>query len=228
MLLSNICINTTGPFDFTFDMSASSVLPDTGPCSSGTYFPSDYCALIPGCYAVSAPAPTPSYGNDLGVLNGLDPNGVWTLYGAAYNGVTTGQLAGWKLVITTDGSDPVAPTLPAPGPDLVEIPNTAVMGTFMVDTPLYWKPEAGAASGSVMQAGQSLWVYGADPSGEYFFVMMAGQFFWVPVSTMGPTASSPWNGRLLPLDEVAPDDPRVGAASAPVSDESSSDGVSRR
>jgi hypothetical protein len=90
----------------------------------------------------------------------------------------------------------VAP--PGPGPDMVFIPDTAVVGLFLVDTPIHWMPSPDAVTDIVMQAGKTAWVYGLSESGAYYRVMMAGKFFWVPVQTMGPNPDEVWKSRPLP------------------------------
>jgi hypothetical protein len=93
-------------------------------------------------------------------------------------------------------------TATQPGPDMVMIPAQAVVGTFTTNTPLYFAPEAGAETSSVMDAGQSLWVYGLDASGAFYEVLLSGGLYWVPVGTIGPTSSAPWNGAPLPTTVV--------------------------
>jgi hypothetical protein len=90
-----------------------------------------------------------------------------------------------------------------PGPDMVDIPSTAVVGAFVVTTPIYFAPQADAATTTVMEAGKTLWVYGVDASGKFYKVMMSGKFFWVPVSTMGPNYDAVWQGHPLPTDVVS-------------------------
>ncbi len=85
-----------------------------------------------------------------------------------------------------------------PGPDMVYIPSTAVVGRFLVDTPIYTMPDPSAATTPIMTAGMSAWVYGVDPGGHYYLVMFAGSFFWVPMETMGPNYDDVWHGRPLP------------------------------
>ena len=90
------------------------------------------------------------------------------------------------------------PAPPAPGPDMVYIPDDAVMGTFIADTSLHFAPRADALTGYSMRAGQSLWVYGQDASGQYYQVLLSGRLYWVPASQVSPTYTSPWNGHPLP------------------------------
>jgi hypothetical protein len=89
------------------------------------------------------------------------------------------------------------------GPDMVPIPSTAVVGSFVTTTAIYFAPQADAASTIVMEAGKTAWVYGVDASGQFYKVMLSGQFFWVPVNTMGPNFDDVWQGRPLPTDVVS-------------------------
>jgi hypothetical protein len=96
-------------------------------------------------------------------------------------------------------TDPEQDTGPdAPGPDMVYIPPEAVVGTFLADTPVYFAPRADTATNTVIEAGKTMWVYGVDESGAFYKVMLSGKFFWVPVSSMGPTYDEVWNGSPLP------------------------------
>jgi len=90
----------------------------------------------------------------------------------------------------------------APGADMVPISTDAVVGTFNVATPLVAHIGDEPNSSFMMQAGQSLWVFGVDASGMYYKVLLSGQFYWVPVSSMGPTYDDVWNGTPLPATVV--------------------------
>ena len=115
MLMSFACSNTSGPITVTFDMSATGVMPagSSGQaCISASYLPSDYGPLAGSGYILDAPAPPPPYSTDLGILNGLDPNGVWTLYFEEFAGDEGGQLgSGWSIQITTDADTQSIPAL---------------------------------------------------------------------------------------------------------------------
>jgi hypothetical protein len=91
---------------------------------------------------------------------------------------------------------------PRPGPDMIDLPEWAVVGTFTQMTPLYYDPAQGATSDSTMDSGQSLWVLGLDDTGAFYQVVLSGQYLWVPVGTIGPTYSAPWNGYPLPTEVV--------------------------
>jgi hypothetical protein len=89
-----------------------------------------------------------------------------------------------------------------PGPDMVPIPDTAVVGSFVVTTAGYGEPNFGSPSNFVMEAGKTVWVFGVDATGNFYKVMLSGRFFWVPVETMGPNYDAVWNGRPLPTEVV--------------------------
>jgi len=91
---------------------------------------------------------------------------------------------------------------PVPGPDMVVIPATAAVGTFVAETPCYGSPDPGAATSIIIPAGKTAWVFGVDDGGDFYLVMLAGKFFWVPVATMGPNYDALWGGRPLPFEVV--------------------------
>jgi hypothetical protein len=86
----------------------------------------------------------------------------------------------------------------AVGADQVPIPSTAVVGAFVKTTPIYSEPTLSSATTYTMEAGKTVWVFGVDPSSQFYRVMLGGVFFWVPVNTMGPNYDKVWQGRPLP------------------------------
>lgn len=94
-------------------------------------------------------------------------------------------------------------TTGGPGPDMVDIPSQAVVGAFVQTTPVYFAPRSDAGTTTTMEAGKTAWVYGIDATGQFYKVMLAGKFFWVPVSTMGPNYDEVWNGTPLPTTVVS-------------------------
>jgi hypothetical protein len=81
----------------TFDDFAPSQLPDGGQIVSGTFQPSNFGVGD----TFPAPAPPPPYGSALGVFNGTNPNGAWSLYVIDDAGADIGAIAGgWSLNIT--------------------------------------------------------------------------------------------------------------------------------
>ncbi len=146
-----------------------------------------------------------SYSNVLTEYTGGIGSGIWTT--APNNNPITWRLtsvAGNGYVEQIDfvatGECAGLPTWA--GPDQVAIPSGAVVGSFVATTALYTAPSADAATTFVMNAGQTLWVYGVDASGQYYQVQLAGQLLWVPVSTMGPNYDAVWNGTPLPTTVV--------------------------
>jgi subtilisin-like proprotein convertase family protein len=97
----------------TFDDQAAKQLPNSpDPLVSGTFQPTNYDFTgAPDTFA--APAPTnPAHGSALGVFNGTNPNGTWTLFIREQdnNPPETGSLGGWSLRITAaDGVPNAAP-----------------------------------------------------------------------------------------------------------------------
>jgi uncharacterized repeat protein (TIGR01451 family) len=93
----------------TLDDDADQLVPDNASFATGTYRPSNY---PPTADPMPAPAPGPLYAAAMSVFNGIDPNGVWSLYVADDvfdNGgsQTPGFIAdGWTLTIVT--ADPLA------------------------------------------------------------------------------------------------------------------------
>lgn len=103
---------------------------------------------------------------------------------------------------SSGAGSPSANAVPLPGPDMIFLPEWAVVGTFTETTPLYYYPDPIAASDWLMDFGQSLWVLGLDPTGGFYQVVISGKYLWVPVDTIGPTYGSPWYGRPLPTEVV--------------------------
>lgn len=114
----------------------------------------------------------------------------FTLISKAGNGLPE------QVDVVATGECPGLPYFP--GPDLVPIPEHAVGGAFVTDTPIYFAPEPGAATDIVMEQGKTVWVYGLDESRRFYQVMLAGKLFWVPVDTIGPNYDEVWRGTPLP------------------------------
>jgi Subtilase family len=82
-----------------FDDDAAAMLPQYGLITNGTYQPSGYFA---DGEILTSPAPTAPFGQTLSVFNGLDPNGIWSLYVQQNSSGDTGSIAqGWQLSVTT-------------------------------------------------------------------------------------------------------------------------------
>lgn len=90
--------NSVGDLDFVFDDAAGAPLPNSGFLTSGTYQPSNYDSEQP----MPDPCPDGPFRVELSFLNGLDPNGCWSLWVADFQPLDVGEVAeGWDLTITT-------------------------------------------------------------------------------------------------------------------------------
>ncbi len=97
--------NSLSNVTLTFDPTATSLLPDEGIITSGSYKATDFET---GDF-FNTPAPVGPYGTDFSVFNGINPNGTWSLYVVDDVGVDAGTIAGgWSLNI---GTASTAPTL---------------------------------------------------------------------------------------------------------------------
>ena len=113
--------------------------------------------------------------------NGLDEQVVYE-----HTGICEGLPGG-----TTGGCD-----------QYVDIPAQAVGGMFNSNATVYYAPEAGAATTTVIPAGNSYLVAGQDASGMYRKVLISCQWVWVEAGTVGPNFQAPWNGAPLPTTVV--------------------------
>lgn len=90
-----------------------------------------------------------------------------------------------------------------PGCDaLLPIPATAVGGTFVADAPAYWEPGELTSPLVTIPAGNSARVIGLDATGQYYKIIWACNFVWVPKATLGPNYDAVWNGTPLPTAVV--------------------------
>jgi hypothetical protein len=101
-----------------------------------------------------------------------------------------------QIAYSSSGSCAGLPSYGSTGP--VAIPSTAVVGKFVKTTPAYSDPIPGAQINVTMAVGKSAWVFGVDPTGQFYRVMLGGALFWVPADTMGPNYDEVWQGRPLP------------------------------
>lgn len=84
------------------------------------------------------------------------------------------------------------------GCDLQFIPETAVGGTFVTDTPVYFAPGQAVEPPTVIAAGNTAWVLGVDATGQYYKFLWSCDQLWAPVASMGPNYDAVWNGTPLP------------------------------
>lgn len=136
ILFSFVCEDDEGgPFDWSFSRFGTAPLPKAftaGVCASGTYLESDQSG---GFYLLeeNPPAPAPPYPDRLADLRSRNPNGSWTLYGAALGGSGSQYgIGSWELRITatacTGGN-----------------PNQLFVDDFEIGTACDWSATTGAS-----------------------------------------------------------------------------------
>ena len=129
---------------------------------------------------------------------------------------STGEHIGvtWTVSCTVGSEPPPAPKPPAaegaaapvivPGCDAVmNIPDTAVVGTFVETVVADWAPGEVTAPSVTLEAGKTAWVLGVDESGAYYKIFWGCQTLWVPVGTIGPNHDDVWHGTPLPTEVVS-------------------------
>lgn len=82
----------------------------------------------------------------------------------------------------------------------LDIPDTAVVGTFTALAPLHYAPQADALVSPplALAPGKTAWTLGVDPSGAYRQILWGCATLWVPAQSMGTTADAVWQNRPLP------------------------------
>lgn len=112
----------------TFDDAAAANLPQGGPIVSGTYKPSTYGVVAP----FPAPAPSGPHGTTLSVVNGTNPNGVWSLYLMDKSPLDSGIVSnGWVLTLTVAGVVPAAADLSV---GITHAPETVLVSSNLTYT----------------------------------------------------------------------------------------------
>ena len=121
--------NAVNNLSLAFDDAAASSLPDNGPLVSGTFKPTNF---EPGdSFPPPAPAGPPT-GATLSALNGINANGIWSLYVVDDNGINAGAISGgWGLLLATNAS---ACSLNFSS-DLQVFPITGGSGSFDINAP---------------------------------------------------------------------------------------------
>jgi subtilisin-like proprotein convertase family protein len=102
-------INPVTNLNLIFDDAATASLPDNSTITSGTYRPTDF--ETGDLYPNPAPSSTQS-GRLLSSLNGLSPNGIWSLFLVDDNGANAGSISGgWNISVVST-------------PDVIGLQNT--------------------------------------------------------------------------------------------------------
>lgn len=117
ILASNVSGDGSGQsvsdLSWTFSDLAADYLPNTNTLASGVFKPTDYDDQFDPGDVFPWPAPSGSYGTALGVFDGTNPNGTWSLYVVDdYSGDSGYISGGWWLAFGTDVPGPA--TIPAP------------------------------------------------------------------------------------------------------------------
>ena len=105
-------------------------------------------------------------------------------------------------VMSASGSGAISPNT-GPGPDMIPIPDYAVVGALLRSTPVYYAPDPAAVGTVELEVPMTLWVFGLDQSGQFYLTMLAGRKFWLPVEVLGPNYDDVWHGRPLPTTVVS-------------------------
>ncbi len=97
LLMSHAANQPADNLDLTFDDDASSPMPRFGSLSSGAYQPTAFSPAP----VFSNPAPAGPYTAVLSSLNGINPNGLWSLFVEDDRGGDFGAISnGWSLTLT--------------------------------------------------------------------------------------------------------------------------------
>ncbi len=109
------------------------------------------------------------------------------------------QVPLWTTTVnfTCDADDFAVTSIP--GCDqYMPISATSVVGSFVLDAPLYWAPGELVQPYTTIPAGNTAWVLGTDATGAYYKIVWVCDVLYVPRGTMGPNFDAVWGGRALP------------------------------
>jgi hypothetical protein len=81
----------------------------------------------------------------------------------------------------------------------IDIPTGSVVGSFVSSTPFYWSPSEDSASVEYSTGSpKTAWVIGQDAGENFYKIVWACQYLWVPKASMGPNYDAVWAGTPLP------------------------------
>ncbi|MFN8528453.1 MAG: hypothetical protein U0670_07570 [Anaerolineae bacterium] len=80
-------------------------------------------------------------------------------------------------------------------------PSGSVVGDMPNRTQAFYSP-GNLSPGLFINPG-TYWVIGQDASGQFYKIILACQYLWVPVDSMQPSFQSPWTGQPLPTRVVS-------------------------
>jgi len=168
---------TSSGLTMTFDDAAPATAPDTAALTSGTFKPTDFDTASD---AFSSPAPGSPYGTSLAVLNGVNPNGTWSLYTQDDQQQDTGALTGgWRLTINTMEGSCCSGAIVNNPPNFPAIPGKQVAESqTLVFTNTATDPDGNALSFSLVGAPTNASIAAAT-----------GVFTWTPTEAQGPATN---------------------------------------
>ena len=107
----------------------------------------------------------------------------------------------YKCVMTDDLTGETTLTITITNQDFgagecLPLPVGSVVGDLPNGTQAFYAP--GKISPDIFINPGTYWVLGEDESGQYYKILLACQYLWVPVETMQPSYQSPWTGQPLP------------------------------
>jgi len=183
------------PGDFDFEFNYDQIQWETGGASSGVNGLGGFSARV-------------GYSNGAGVsgeLPGSAVNGAYLDGGpnALVSGSLNSSVAGRYLFQVRGGAvSEVLAAAPLPVCAANLTPNS-VVGQLQYSTQAFYEP-GNIAPGLFLNAG-TYYVLGTDESLAYYKIVLACEYLWVPVETMGVNFDAVWQGRPLPTDIVSVD-----------------------
>ena len=118
--------------------------------------------------------------------------------------VINGQLvysSTWSAYCSGPGTGTIELVNEAFGGDTcVPIPDGSVVGDMPQGAQAFYAP--GEATNITINPG-TYWVIGKDESGQYYKILLACQYLWVPIDAMQPSYQPPWSGQPLPTQVVS-------------------------
>lgn len=105
-----------------------------------------------------------------------------------------------QIMTKQTGSCEGLPTYVPLEPICLAIPDGSVVGALPSATQAYYAP--GNIAPEVVLNPGTYWVLGEDESGQYYKIILACQYLWVPVDSMQPSYQAPWSGQPLPTTVV--------------------------
>jgi hypothetical protein len=85
--------------------------------------------------------------------------------------------------------------------ECLPIPDGSVVGDMPNGVQAFYAPDKIAPDVFINPG--TYWVLGEDESEQFYKILLACQYLWVPVETMQPSFQSPWSGQPLPTQVVS-------------------------